>query len=100
MTILLRTALMRGRPHQIRVSRTIRAGRHRTRITDGTMGLHRRIKAGPVITRRHRHHRIKVVPMITRRRRIGTGIMIEIEITAATGMANHITTCTRHQELL
>jgi hypothetical protein len=48
----------------------------------------RRIKGDPMITRRHRH------------RRIGTGIMVEIEITTATGMANHITTCTQHQELL
>jgi hypothetical protein len=78
------------------------------------MGLRRRIKVGPMITRRHRHHRIKVGPMITHRhrhhrikvgpmithrhRRIGTGVTIEI--TTATGMANHITTCTRHQELL
>ena len=52
------------------------------------MGLRRRIKVGPMITRRHR------------RRRIGTGIMIEIEITTATVMANHITTCTQHQEHL
>jgi hypothetical protein len=86
--LLLRTDLMRGRHRQIRGSRTIRADRRQTRITDGTMGLRRRIKVGPMITRRHRH------------RRIGTGIMIEIEITTATEMAIRITTCTRHQELL
>jgi hypothetical protein len=88
MTILLRTARMTGRHRQISGSRTIRVDHRQTRITDGTMGLRRRIKVGPTITRRHRH------------RRIGPGIMIEIEITTATGMANHITTCTQHQELL
>jgi hypothetical protein len=86
MTILLRTVLMRGRLHQIRDNRTTRVDRHQTPITDETMGLRRRIKVAPMITRRLR--------------RIGTGIMIEIEITTATGMANRITTCTRHQELL
>jgi len=38
--------------------------------------------------RRHRH------------RRIATEIMIEIVITTATGMANHITMYTQHPELL
>jgi hypothetical protein len=88
MTILLRTVLMRGPLRQIRGNRTTKVDRHRTRITDGTMGLRHRIKAAPMITRRPRH------------RRIGTEIMIEIEITTATGTANHITTCTQHQELL
>jgi len=88
MTILLRTVLMRGPLRQIRGSRTIRVDRRRTRITAGTMGLRRRIKVGPMITRRHRL------------RQIGTGIMIEIEITTATGMAKRIITCMRHRELL
>jgi hypothetical protein len=94
MTILLLMVLMRGRLHQIRGSRTTRAGRHRTirvdhrqtRITDGTMGLRPRIKGDPMTTRRHRPGRI------------GTGIAIEI--TTTTVMANHITMCTPHQELL
>jgi hypothetical protein len=52
------------------------------------MGLHRRIKDGPMIIRQRRH------------RLIATEIAIETEtqtaivITTVTGMANHITTCT------
>jgi hypothetical protein len=85
--MLLRTVLTGGHL-QIKDSRTMQAGRHQTRITDGPMGLRRRIKGGPMITRRHH------------RRRIETAIMIAIEITTATGIANHITMCTQHQELL
>ena len=82
MTILLPMVVMRGGHRQIGTMRVDR------RVTGRMTGLHRRIKGGPMITRRHRH------------RRIATEIMIEIVITTATGMANHITTCTQHQELL
>jgi hypothetical protein len=93
--LLLRTALMRGR-RQIRGSRTTRVDRRRTRITDGMMGLRHRIKVGPMITRRHRHRRIGTkTETVTETQ---TGIVIAIMI--VTGMANHITMCTQHQELL
>jgi hypothetical protein len=97
-TLPLRTVLMREHRRQTRGNPTTRVGLRRMqitdgmmglrrmRITDGMMGLRRRIKVDPMITRRHRRHRI--------------GTVVKIGITTATGMANHITTCTQHQELL
>jgi hypothetical protein len=95
MTILLPTVLMRAGHRQIKGSQTMRAGRHQMRITDGTMGHHRRINRGRTITRRHRRHRrIETETEIVTETQTGT------VITTATGMANRVTTCTRLPELL
>src|ERR1700686_2127606 len=82
MTIPLPTAGMRGRHRQIKDGRTMRVGRHRTRITDGTMGLRRRIRGDPTTTLRHHRRRTATETAIVTETLTG----IVIAITTVTGM--------------
>jgi hypothetical protein len=81
---------------RINGSRMMRAGRHRTRTMDDTMGLRLRHSEINRKVLMHLPLLIKGGPMITHRRQV-TATEIEIiamEITTVAGIASPITTCT------